>query len=522
MKKGFLFLLVVPLCSCGVNLVSSSSEEPISSSSLPGSSSVPSVVECNVYKDVALPSLSGKITYTYSGKDIEIDETANTVCGTLANTSTALTMSNGTETLNLTVKVVNRAYASKHAATESSEGWFNDVTISPISGLSSSFAEGVDVSSCKQLYDAGQKFYNADGVEESLFRILKDNGVNWARFRLWNDPYNHNIKLSDGSYAPYGGGVCDLDHVTWMAREAKRFGLKVFIDFHYSDFWVDPTNQVMPKAWANFTTVYQLKTAINDYTTSVLRHLISNGAKPDMVSIGNENIAGMLLSKPGTDSTSYTAGNPDYISKKSALDSSLAGKIGTDNLVTYIKAGVDAVKAVDTSILCMIHMAKNLTAYEYIKTIYDNFASVNYDVIGLSGYSYWHFSTMKILKTAMDYLSAAFPGKKICLAETSYGYTYEEDSRCGNSFSATSSSCKPVSGYDVNVQGQATILRDTMAQVASISNGFGVFYWEGAWTATAFCGWGDKQSLCSWSNQGLFSYNGKALGSLQVYSKIRG
>ena len=521
MKKGILLLLVIPLASCGVDLVSSSSLGPSETGSV-SSSTAPEVVECFVYKDVALPAMNGKITYSYTGNDIEINETANTVCGTLANTSTLLTMSNGTETKEVTIKVTNRAYSSKHAATETSEGWFNDVSVNKISGLSSSFAEGVDVSSCKQLYDAGQKFYNANGVEESLFRILKDNGVNWARFRLWNDPYNHNLQLSDGSYAPYGGGICDLDHVTWMAREAKRFGLKVFVDFHYSDFWVDPTNQVIPKAWASFTTVNQFKTAISDYTSSVIHHLIENEAKPDMVSIGNENIAGMLLSKPGTDSPSYTSGDPDYINKKTDAVSTVSGKLWSENLVTYIKAGVDAVKAIDPSILCMIHMAKGLSAYDYITNIYNSFSTVNYDVIGLSGYSYWHFSTMSVLKTAMDALSKAFPTKKICLAETSYGFTYEEDSRCGNSFSASSDTCKPVSGYPATVQGQASILRDTMAEVASISNGFGVFYWEGAWTATAFCGWGDKQSLCSWSNQALFSYNGKALGSLQVYSKIRG
>jgi len=518
MKKT-VFLLVSVLVTGflgGCDVVSSTS------GSLPSSSIEESTVECHVYESVGLPAMAGDVTYAYQGEDIEVDEENNTVCGTLANTETSLTMDNGTERILVKVKVLNRAYASKHAGAEESEGWFGEVAASPIEGLSSSFAAGIDVSSAKELYDAGQKFYNADGVEESLFRILRDNGVNWARFRLWNDPYNHNFLDSSGDPTPYGGGICDLAGVTWMAREAKRFGLQVYLDLHYSDFWADPSNQVIPKAWASYTTADQFASAISSYTTAVLTTLIAAEAKPDLVSIGNENIAGLLLSYPGADSSTYSNGNPGYIANKTAAPSTVAGKIGSANLVKYLKAGVDAVKAVDPSILTMIHMAKGLSAKDYIKSIYDGFSSIDYDVIGLSGYAYWHFSTMSVLKGAMEYLSSAFPDKKICLAETSYGFTYEEDVRCQNSFSESADTCKPVAGYPVSIQGQASILRDTMAEVAAIPNGFGVFYWEGAWTATAFCGWADKTSLVTWANQGLFSYNGKALGSLSVYSKIRG
>lgn len=506
------FLLVPLLGGC----------ESVSSSSSSYSSLIPNDVECHVYDYVPLPSLDGAITYSYEGQNIEIDEKNHSVCGTLADTATLLLMDNGSKKILVNVKVLNRPYSSKHSASELSEGWFNDVSVSPIEGINPSFASGIDVSSSKELYDAGQKFYNASGVEESLFRILKDSGVNWARLRLWNDPYNHNFLDKDGNPTPYGGGVCDLPDVIWMAREAKRFGLQVYLDFHFSDFWADPSNQVIPKAWSGAATADELAGDVSTYVTSTLEAMKEAEALPNLVSLGNETIAGMFLSLPGADYTTYSNGNPGYIANKTTAPATLAGKIGSANLVKYLKAGVDAVKAVDPTILTMIHMAKGLSAKDYIKSIYDGFSSINYDIIGLSGYSYWHFSTMSVLKSAMEYLSAAFPSKKICLAETSYGFTYEEDVRCQNSFSLSSDTCRPVSGYPVTTQGQASILRDTMAEVVAIPNGFGVFYWEGAWTATAFCGWADKTSLVTWANQGLFSYNGKALGSLKVYSKIRG
>ena len=488
-------------------------------------------VSTYVYRYVDLPSMEGKITYTYEGNDIIVDETNNKVCGTLANTSTLLKMSNGSKTYNVTVKIVNRAYSSKHAATETSEGWFNDVNVERIFPSNSkrdenmaSFAAGMDVSSAKKLYDANQKFYNRDGVEESLFRILKDSGVNWVRLRLWNDPTNHNF-VEDGKYVSYGGGSCDLESVTWMAKEAKRFGLKFYLDIHYSDFWADPNSQIIPKAWASFTTSDQMANAIKTYTTDVLIHLKDNNATPDMVSLGNETTSGLLLHLPGADYTSYSNdGNPGYDFNKSAASNAIAGKMGSANFVKYIKAANDAVKTFDSKILTMVHVAKGLTAVDTIKGYYNNLTSVNYDVIGLSAYAYGQWNgRVSVLSSGLEGIASAFPTKKICIAETSYGYTFETDNNVQNNFKASDPDHKiqPVGDYTtINIQTQAQITRDAMNVVANLSNGLGCFYWEGAWTATAFCGWGDKTSKCVQTNQSLFSYNGRALGSLDLYNQI--
>ncbi|MCR5078595.1 MAG: arabinogalactan endo-1,4-beta-galactosidase [Bacilli bacterium] len=506
-----------------VSSISLNSSEESSKESLSSSGEIEEITKLTttVYGKTALPILSGDLTYTYEGKDIYVDEASHTVSGTLGNTKTLLAISNGIETKKVLVEVRNRDYVSKHVDAETSEGWFDDVDIAPVSNEAAkeSFASGMDLSSSKLLIDSGQRFYNASGEEESLYRIVKEAGVSWVRFRLWHDPYNHNFLDKNGDYVPYGGGNCDLNNVTWMCKQAKYFGLKVLLDIHYSDFWTEPNKQVIPKAWANITNSDDMAKAVSSYTTDVLSSLKEAGATPDCVSIGNETTSGILLELPGVDKAEYTGGNPGYIDNRSSASSSVAGKMGSDNYKKYIKAGVDAVKSFDSRILTMVHIAKGFSAYSTIKGYFDAIDGVDYDIIGLSGYSYYHYSNISTLTSALDYLSSAFPSKKIALAETSYGFTYESDSQASNVFQS-SGTAKPVSGYPCSIQGQASIIADTTHAIASIGNGWGCFYWEGAWTPKAFCGWGDKTSTASWANQAFFSYNGKALGSLSLYKKL--
>ncbi|MBP5216891.1 MAG: glycosyl hydrolase 53 family protein, partial [Bacilli bacterium] len=251
------------------------------------------LLETTVYGETALPKMEGKITYSYEGKDIFVDEEKHAVSGTKANTETLLKISNGTQSKNLRVKVNNRPYETHHAEAEANEGWFEDIRLNPIP-RKENFANGMDISSCKQLIDAGQRYYNEEGVEESLFRILLEHDVSWVRFRLWNDPYNHKNQDS-----PYGGGGGDLASTLWLAKQAKYFGLNVLLDLHYSDFWADPGCQVIPKAWAGLADSDQMAEAISSYTKQTLQAFSAIDALPDMVAIGNEVTGGMLLHLPG-------------------------------------------------------------------------------------------------------------------------------------------------------------------------------------------------------------------------------
>ena len=139
-----------------------------------------------------------------------------------------------------------------------------DVSVKAIQGLSDDFIGGMDVSSMLSLEESGVTFKNANGEVEDLFTLLKESGVNYVRLRVWNDPFT-----ADGQ--GYGGGNVNADRALTMAKRATAAGLKVLVDFHYSDFWADPSKQQVPKAWKSFEGDAD-KTAdtVYDYTKQTL------------------------------------------------------------------------------------------------------------------------------------------------------------------------------------------------------------------------------------------------------------
>jgi len=134
----------------------------------------------------------------------------------------------------------------------------SSIYVEPVNGINSDTIKGVDVSSVLSLEDSGVMFYDDEGNQGDLFQLFADNGANYARIRIWHDPYT-----SDG-YG-YGGGNNDLDKALEMGLRATQAGMQVLIDFHYSDFWADPGKQHTPKAWETYT-VSEKETVIYDYT----------------------------------------------------------------------------------------------------------------------------------------------------------------------------------------------------------------------------------------------------------------
>ena len=160
-----------------------------------------------------------------------------------------------------------------------------DVSVKAIQGLSDDFIGGMDVSSMLSLEESGVTFKNANGEVEDLFTLLKESGVNYVRLRVWNDPFT-----ADGQ--GYGGGNVNADRALTMAKRATAAGLKVLVDFHYSDFWADPSKQQVPKAWKSFEGDAD-KTAdtIYDYTKQTLTTFKQAGVDVGMVQVGNETTA---------------------------------------------------------------------------------------------------------------------------------------------------------------------------------------------------------------------------------------
>lgn len=306
--------------------------------------------------------------------------------------------------------------------------------------------------------------------------ILKNSGMNYVRLKVWVNPAD---------------GYNDKAHVLAMAKRAKALGMKVLVDFHYSDAWADPGKQIKPAAWAGHSYT-QLKSDVYNHTYDVLNALKAQGTTADMVQIGNETNAGMLWPEGSTDNWSQLAG--------------------------LLTSGADAAKAVSSGTKVALHLAKG-GDNAGTRWWFDNAVARNvpFDVIALSYYGYWHGS-LADLQTNLDDAAARY-GKPVLVAETAYAHTLADADGLENNVATAD---QLVTGYPATPAGQAANLRDVMNVVEAVPNGrgLGAVYWEPAWTAATGSGWdpADPSSGNAWENQAVFDYNGKLLPAASWFS----
>ncbi|MCC6280737.1 MAG: glycosyl hydrolase 53 family protein, partial [Saprospiraceae bacterium] len=215
---------------------------------------------------------------------------------------------------------------------------------------------GADISFLPELEARGIKFKD-NGVEKDAMEILKSHGFNYVRLRIFNDP-----ALEKG-YSPQKG-FCDLEYTKAMAKRVKASGMKLLLDFHYSDYWADPGKQFKPKAWEGLD-FEGLKKALYDYTFDVISQLKAQGTPPDMVQIGNEINHGIVWPE---------------------------GSVANlDSLAQLLCAGTAAVKAVEPNTVMMLHVAlggQNDESVFFIENMLRR--GVHFDIIGESYYPKWH------------------------------------------------------------------------------------------------------------------------------------
>lgn len=159
------------------------------------------------------------------------------------------------------------------------------IFVEPVDGISDDFYRGMDASAVLALENSGVKYYNFDGEKQDVFMTLAQAGVNYIRLRVWNDPYDEN---GNG----YGGGNNDVATAIALGQRATKYGMKVCIDFHYSDFWADPKKQFVPKAWEGMD-IEKKSDALYNFTLESLTQLLDAGVDVGMVQIGNEINNGM-------------------------------------------------------------------------------------------------------------------------------------------------------------------------------------------------------------------------------------
>lgn len=365
------------------------------------------------------------------------------------------------------------------------------VQVNPIENLSTDFIKGADVSIMPELERNGTKFYD-NGIEQDGLTILKNHGVNWIRVRIWNNPY---VVGPEG----VGGGNTDEAKAIEMAKRAKALGMKVLVDFHYSDFWVDPGQQKKPDAWKN-DSGDKLVDDVYAYTAKVMQDFNAQGVTPDMVQVGNELNNGILWPE-----AQLTEDNPN----------------GYKFLAKLLNAGLQAVhdNDKDNKVKTMIHLAGvDVNLYH---TFFDNLIVKNkvndFDIIGMSFYPFWH-GTMDDLKNTMNDVSAKY-NKDVIAVETAFGYTLEDADFEKNNFGTNE---EKVGGYKATVQGQATGLRDVMATVASVNDnrGLGIFYWAPDWVINEKVGWKSNGGGNGWDNLTLFDTKGNALESMDTFNLV--
>ncbi len=293
----------------------------------------------------------------------------------------------------------------------------NVIALAPVqpTPVPTTFAKGADISWVTPMEAGGIKFYNAAGTQQECMALLKSLGMNTIRLRVWVNP---------------ALGYNNAADVLAKAIRAKNAGLRIMIDFHYSDTWADPGSQTKPAAWAG-QNISNLSTSLASHTSSVLTLLKNNSIEPEWVQIGNETNDGMLWPE-GKASTNMT------------------------NFAQLINAGYDASKAVFPNAKVIVHIS-NGWDNTLFRWIFDGLKTngAKYDVIGMSLYptvASWQANNNQCLANMNDMVSRY--NKEVMIVEV--GMSWDSPTIC-NSF-----------------------LVDLIAKTKTIANnkGLGVLYWE--------------------------------------------
>jgi arabinogalactan endo-1,4-beta-galactosidase len=312
----------------------------------------------------------------------------------------------------------------------------------PAPSPATSFVKGADIGWLTEMEAAGRKFYNSSGTEQDLLLILKNLGMNTVRFRVWVNP---------------AAGWNNKADVLAKAVRAKAQGLRIMIDFHYSDTWADPGKQTKPAAWTG--DVAALKTSLAAHTTDVLNALKTAGVTPEWVQVGNETNDGMLWSE-GRASTAMA------------------------NYASLVAAGYDAVKAVFPAAKVVVHLS-NGWDNALFRWNFDGLKNNGgkWDVIGMSLYPSpvdWATKNAQCLANMNDMVARY--GKEVMIVEV--GMSWDQPT-AANSF-----------------------LADLIAKIKSLpgNKGLGILYWE-------------PQAYANWQGYtlGAFDNTGKPTAALDAF-----
>ena len=338
-----------------------------------------------------------------------------------------------------------------------------DVNTPAIETENATFISAVDFSSYPEISNSNPIFYDVEGNQSDVLTILKDNGVNTVRLKLWVNPSNEHAGFNE---------------VKQFSEILKTNGLKTWLTVHYSDTWADPGQQKTPLQWEGINFL-QLKDSVYNYTEKVVTEL-----QPDYIQIGNEINSG-LLHPYGHISNNF------------------------EQFKELMTTAISAVRAQANDTEIMIHYA----GIEGSNWFFNQVQTLDYDIIGLSYYPIWHGKSLNSLKTTMQDLSTSHD-KTIVIAETAYPFTLTWNDWTNNIVGLNEQLILPQ--YPATPIGQSNFIRDIVTLTKDLENGIGFCYWGAELVA-----WKGPQSTNAspWENQALFDFNNKALPVLREFNR---
>ena len=339
---------------------------------------------------------------------------------------------------------------------------------------------GHDLSTLQQEESIGNRFFD-DGRVQPVERIVAHHGATYIRERLWVNPP-----------MPFN----DLPHVLEMAKRIKRAGLKLLLDFHYSDFWADPGKQNTPQSWQG-QDLPTLANTVYEYTRDVIEKLARQGTPVDLVQTGNEITAGMLWPVGQL----YVGSTQRWVEFTTLLKAAIAGaRDGADHhdlrVMVHIDRGGDN--------------GGSRWFYDHILE-----QGVDFDVIGLSYYPFWH-GPLSALQANLNDLAPRY-NKDIVVVETAYPWTFADVDNDGNIITAST----PLgTDYAATPEGQLGYMGQILSILGQVPDkrGRGVVYWESAWIPGV--GW-EPGGNDGWDNMTLFDAHGAALPSIRIYEHVK-
>ena len=317
-----------------------------------------------------------------------------------------------------------------------------------------------DISSYPQIMETQPVFLDLNGQQKPMPVILKENGINTIRLRLWVNPASNHSSFEE---------------VKNFSAQLKNQGFKIWLTLHYSDTWADPGHQATPQAWqsADFVT---LKDSVYAYTKKVVQQI-----KPDYIQIGNEINNGLLFPQ--------------------------GSKAQLQQMIQLLNAGALAVREISANTKIILHYAGHMGASEF----YSQVASVDYDMIGISYYPLWHGKDLQLLKNRLIELSNTY-NKEVVIAETAYPFTLGWNDMTHNVVGSDDALILP--DFPATPLGQKMFIRNIKTISTSFPKAKGFCYWGAELIA-----WKGSQATdgSSWENQSLFGFDNKALPILEEF-----